>query len=188
MRVVAASSLRHALVLIEAIDVLPASYQRVVVLPLVMVELSHPPMPHTVRTWTAQLPVRLTIQQPVRASETTVLTRDAGERQAMLLAQELRADLLVIGEKDGRRVARQRSVTVLDILGVLARAAAQGLPDVPGLLTRLRATHLCVTEAMVSGFSQRYGPHKTNLTTTVRLVSGKEPGCHKRGGQLLYDA
>jgi len=59
MLVVADSSPLHYLVLIEAIEVLPALYSRVIAPPAVMEELSHPRTPHAVRVWIAQPPAWL---------------------------------------------------------------------------------------------------------------------------------
>jgi len=50
---------------------------------------------------------------------------DAGERDAILLAEELGADQLIIDEILGRRIARQRKLPVTGTLGVLKAAASQ---------------------------------------------------------------
>ena len=52
--------------------------------------------------------------------ERALLRLDAGERDTILLAQELRADLLVMDDWDGREAAEQQAFTVLGTLGVLA--------------------------------------------------------------------
>jgi predicted nucleic acid-binding protein len=52
---------------------------------------------------------------------------DQGEAEAIALATEISADVLLIDERDGRARARQAGVVVRGVLGVLIRAKAMGL-------------------------------------------------------------
>lgn len=52
---------------------------------------------------------------------------DLGEAEAIVLAQERQADLLIVDERRGRRVATARGVTVIGLLGVVANAKRSGL-------------------------------------------------------------
>jgi predicted nucleic acid-binding protein len=58
----------------------------------------------------------------------------------MVLMHDLRADLLLMDEWEGRRETVRRGLTVTGTIGVLERAAARGLLDLPAMLARLRAT------------------------------------------------
>jgi predicted nucleic acid-binding protein len=51
---------------------------------------------------------------------------DQGEAEAIALATEIQAGVLLIDEKEGRSVARQAGLVVRGVLGVLLRAKAMG--------------------------------------------------------------
>jgi uncharacterized protein len=55
------------------------------------------------------------------------LELDSGEAEAIALASELDAELLLLDERKGRAVARRLGLRVLGLLGVLVQAKRQGL-------------------------------------------------------------
>ena len=63
---------------------------------------------------------------------------DVGEREAIAL--ELRAELLLIDERDGAAAARERGLAVTGTLAVLDLAAARGWLDLKVMFERLRQT------------------------------------------------
>jgi predicted nucleic acid-binding protein len=52
---------------------------------------------------------------------------DPGEAEAIVVAAELEAELVLVDEKRGRRIAIARGLEVTGLLGVLAEAKARGL-------------------------------------------------------------
>jgi hypothetical protein len=65
---------------------------------------------------------------------------DVGEAEAITLAMELKADLLLLDERKGRAVAKQLGLRFIGILGILVEAKKQELiPAVRPLLDELRA-------------------------------------------------
>lgn len=67
---------------------------------------------------------------------------DLGESEAIVLASEIKADLLLIDEADGREVARKLGIRLTGLLGVLLEAKRRGIvPSMTVELERLeRAT------------------------------------------------
>src|SRR5919109_178777 len=63
---------------------------------------------------------------------------DEGEAEAVALAVELKADLLLVDERRGRAVAARLGLTVMGLLGVLVEAKHQGyLPAIKPVLDAL---------------------------------------------------
>ena len=51
---------------------------------------------------------------------------DSGEAEVIVLAQELKADFLIIDERKGRKVAEERGLRIVGLLGILTRAKEAG--------------------------------------------------------------
>jgi predicted nucleic acid-binding protein len=139
--VVADTSPLHYLVLIQHEAILPALYEWVAIPPAVLADLQHSRTPECVRTWVAHRPAWLESRRPRQALDAHQFPRlGAGEREAIALAQEIRAPLLLIDDADGRAEAERHNLTATGTLGILEAAAMHGLIDLPGALTRLQAT------------------------------------------------
>jgi predicted nucleic acid-binding protein len=52
---------------------------------------------------------------------------DLGEAEAIALAREMRADVLLIDELGGRRIAKREGIPIIGLMGVLANAKIEGL-------------------------------------------------------------
>src|SRR5271170_6998034 len=108
MIVIADTGPINYLILIHEIRILPALYGRILVPPSVYEELKHPRAPEMVRSWMSQPPGWFEVRTPARIPDPELAGAhlDAGERDAILLAEELGADHLIIDEVRGRRVAQ----------------------------------------------------------------------------------
>jgi predicted nucleic acid-binding protein len=81
------------------------------------------------------------VRQPQQALDAQRYPKlGAGEREAIALAQELQAPLLLIDDADGREKAERRALMATGTLGILEAAAIHGLIDLPSALARLQAT------------------------------------------------
>jgi predicted nucleic acid-binding protein len=148
MLVVADTSPINYLVLLEHEVLLPRLYTRILLPPAVIHELLDPEAPAAVQRWAAHLPSWCEVKRPPVLSPGEALGHlGAGEQEAIILAGELHADVLLIDEEDGRRAALARAVT--GTLGVLERAAERGFIDLPSTLTRLLTTSFRVRDDLV---------------------------------------
>jgi predicted nucleic acid-binding protein len=131
MIVVSDTSPLTALLTIGEENILPQLFGEVVIPQAVRRELirNHPQLPGWLRVETVQNKA-----QVGKYSQTL----DAGEAEAIELAQELHADRLLIDERKGRRVATQEGVAVIGLLGVILLAKRnQIVPSARTLLQRL---------------------------------------------------
>jgi|SRR5580765_4862975 len=138
--IVADTTPLNYLVLIEAIDVLPQLYGRILIPPAVLTELSDPQAPAKIRDWAAQAHPWLEVVPLREPADSSLMHLDAGEREAIALAAELQASLLLMDERGGAEAARARNLKVIGTLGVLDIAAAHGWIDLPAMFDRLRQT------------------------------------------------
>jgi predicted nucleic acid-binding protein len=139
--VVADTSPLRYLILIDHVHVLPALFGEVIVPPAVVAELTNERTPQEVRTWLADKPEWLRVQTPRETLPQLRGAIDDGEREAIALAVELRADALLIDDRNGRRQAEALKCPAVGTLGVLADAADRGFADLPAALERLRSTN-----------------------------------------------
>jgi predicted nucleic acid-binding protein len=108
-----------------------------------------------VRTWFAARPSWLEIHQPTRTLEPQV-DLDDGERQAIALAEEIAADLLLVDEWAAREEAQRRRLRVVGTLRVLADAASRGLTDLEESFERLRHTNFRVSPELLESLLEEY--------------------------------
>lgn len=154
MLVVADSSPIIALINIGCVDVLPEIFERVAIPPQVAAELGDLKRPGEVRDFVAQLPAWLSIHV-LRALE-AIPGLHLAECEAINLASELRADLLLIDERDGRRAAGVRKLAFTGTIGVLERAATHGLIDLKDAFDRLKETDFWVSPKLLDLRLQKY--------------------------------
>src|SRR6266852_4521106 len=137
MIVVADASPLNYLIQIESDNLLHELFGRVLVPAAVMEELRHPRAPVTVTSWLLQIPSWIEVRTVTAAQDEALRVLDPGEREAILLAQETRAELLLIDERRGRLEAKRRGITTTGTLGVLLAAEARGLVKAESSFQRL---------------------------------------------------
>ncbi len=138
--VVADTSPLNYLVQIHCEELLPTLYERVLIPAAVIEELTNPQTPAIVRSWLRQPPEWLEIREVRSPSDARLAGLGPGEREAIQLAQEEHADLLLIDERLGVKLAKQQGLEVTGTLGVLLQAARSGLVDIDAALQVLQGT------------------------------------------------
>ncbi len=154
MLVIADTSPLNYLILIDAADLLPRLYQRVVLPQAAWEELKHPCAPAAVSRWTDSLPAWIEIRQAPYAAyaDPSLESLGNGEREAIALAEVYRTDtevLLLLDEEAARKQAVARSLAITGTLGILRSAAAQGWIDLAQAFERLRQTNFRVSERLL---------------------------------------
>jgi predicted nucleic acid-binding protein len=127
MIVIADTSPINYLIRIGQIHVLQAIYERVLIPHAVHDELLAQGAPLSVRAWAKNLPGWVEAVSPLTARTAILKNLDEGETEAILLAQELCADWLLIDETAGRAEATRRGLKTIGTLGILLEANKRGL-------------------------------------------------------------
>lgn len=147
MVVVADSTPLIALADIGHISILPALFREVIIPAEVSAELRRYNRSQAVRDLLVSASAWLLERTPAAVEPIPGL--HAGESAAISLAQELKADLLLIDEKEGRRAAAARHIPFTGTIGVLELAADRELLDLQEAFVRLRKTDFWISPALL---------------------------------------
>lgn len=153
MIVVCDTSPVNYLVLIDEIDLLPQLFTTVVLPAGVLAELQHPRTPPRVASWAHELPPWVRVISPKGPVEDVGLGR--GEAEAITIAMQVAADVVLIDERKATVVARHRGLLVTGTLGVLALAAGLKLVDLDASIRRLLDTNFRASPALIDDILRR---------------------------------
>lgn len=76
---------------------------------------------------------------------------DAGESEAIILADEKQSDVLLMDEHKGRQVAKKMGITITGTIGMLTQAFDEGMltrEDVEGCIERLKESGIRISEKL----------------------------------------
>lgn len=135
------------LVLTGHIEILPALFGQVVIPAAVLAELQHSGTPTVVQRWIRNPPAWLLIRSAAQVDPRLRLGQ--GEAEAISLAVELHATLLLMDDRRGRREAESRGLSVAGTLNVLEAAAQRGLLDFPTAVAKLRQTNFHIADHII---------------------------------------
>ena len=77
---------------------------------------------------------------------------DDGESEAIILADELKSDILVIDERKGRKVAQKLGITITGTIGILIQAHDEKIistEDIKIYLEQLRNSNIRLSESLI---------------------------------------
>jgi predicted nucleic acid-binding protein len=94
------------LILIGKVDLLKQLYARILVPPAMLAELKHPLAPKPVQDWAVKAPPWVEVLSPKGSLVLGQL--DPGEGEAIALAAEIHADLVLMDEQAGRQESVRR--------------------------------------------------------------------------------
>ena len=140
MTVVSNTTPLNYLVLIGRAEILKALYERVVIPHAVFTELTSIRAPDKVRAWVASNPGWLAVERAPGVIDSDLDAIQIGEREAILLAELIRADFIVLDDRKARRIAAARGLNVIGTLGILTTAAEKGLITLSDSLDDLQQT------------------------------------------------
>jgi predicted nucleic acid-binding protein len=144
MLIVSDTTAINYLILIEKEDILNQLYNEIIIPKSVHRELTEgKKSPEKVKIWFLNTPSWMKIYEvSISSNDSSLMSLDLGEREAILLAEELKADLVVIDERKGRKIASDRGLSVIGLLGILSLAAKNELLDFRLAIEELRKTNI----------------------------------------------
>jgi predicted nucleic acid-binding protein len=183
--VIADTSVVSNLAIIGKADLLPKVYGEIMVPTFVWKELQngakiHSPLDSVLREgWLLTHAIKNRL-----AVEALMPELHEGEAQAIVLAQELHAELLLMDERHGRRVAKRLGLNLTGLLGVLLQAKARGLissvrPCIEELQLKAR---FWMRQDVLNDCLRRAGelPRPPSASTTSNIAPAA-PSSHRAG-------
>lgn len=144
------------LLLIGEIELLCQLYGQVMIPKTVAQELSDNKAPAVVQKWIKNPPSWLRIETVIYSDDPDLEGLDSGEKAAILLAERQGADLVIIDDGLGRKIARSRGLKITGLLGVLNEAAQQNIVDFPDTIARLQQTTFFASDQLIQSLLKPY--------------------------------
>ena len=144
------------LLLIGETNILGQLYGQVLIPEIVQKELADTRSPDIVQTWIQIPPKWLIIQRVSILSDDNLNILDPGERDAIILAEQQKANLVIIDDLLGRQIAQSRGLRVTGLLGVLDEAARQNLLNFPSVIAKLEKTTFRASSKLIQALLQKY--------------------------------
>ena len=155
MIVIADTSPLNYLILINRVDLLATLFNGVLVPQTVFEELGRVGAPAAVRQWIATPPPWLQVRPVPKSADASLNALDPGERDAIILALELRADLILMDDAEGREEAERHHVHIMGTLNVIEQAAKKGLVNFQEELVKLEKTNFRLSSKLRTWFLER---------------------------------
>lgn len=141
MIIIADTTPLHYLVIIGEVEVLKELFGSIIIPQAVFDELRRDRTPRQVKDWLDSQPQWLEVKRPMRDLDDVARSLGSGERQAIALAIDLKADAILLDDKRAKSEARLRNIRVVTILNILEAAAERDLLTLPDAIERLRRTN-----------------------------------------------
>lgn len=132
------------LILIGQVNLLEILFGQIILPKAVVEELQSDDAPILIKGWINNLPAWVEIQE-AKDTDESLNCLDRGEREAIALAINLKAGLVLIDEADGRQAARDKGLKVTGTLGILVKAKERGLVNIEDAIEDLKQTNFRIS-------------------------------------------
>lgn len=153
MVVISDTSPLNYLILIDEIELLPKLFGTILIPPSVLSELQRNEAPIEVKNWLITDPKWLKIRTASVIDSTIAL--GTGESEAISLALEINADIVLIDDKKVRQAAVERKLKVAGTLNILELAAIKKILDLSSAFEKLRQTNFRVSQDLLDEALER---------------------------------
>lgn len=160
MLIISDTSVICYLVLIGEIDILPQLFTEILIPHGVRNELLNEKADPKIQTWISAPPNWLKVQSVEQILDGLPAGLGRGECEAISLAVQFQADLVVIDDLDARSAAQAYQLTVTGTLGILYRAGIAELLDFEAAIQRLQATSFRVAHSLMNQLLTQYKQQK----------------------------
>jgi predicted nucleic acid-binding protein len=128
------------LIEIGQVQILEILFGRVIIPEKVAEELQRPKTPEVVKAWMGARPGWLEVKKADLSLFTPQRKLDDGEREAFALALELKADAILLDDRDAISEARRLNLQTISLFAIFEAAAVRDLIDLPATIARMRET------------------------------------------------
>lgn len=150
MIVVSDTSPLNYLILIGEENILTKLFGSIVIPQAVSDELLDAGASSQVREWSQNLPDWVKVRHAILTPAASLDLLDRGEREAILLAQELSADLLLVDDKQARQAAVNLGIAITGTVGIVDKAARAGLIDLKIGVEKLQKTNFFISDDLLN--------------------------------------
>ena len=144
------------LVLIGRVDLLKGLFVVVTIPQAVRDELADEDAPEAVKAWIAAPPAWLEIRSVAGDPDASLQRLHPGERDAIRLAEAVRANWIILDDKAARKVATERGLNVTGLLGILDESTTRGLMDITEAVDALRQTTFRASPHLLKSLLDRH--------------------------------
>jgi predicted nucleic acid-binding protein len=122
MIVVSDTSPLLALFYLKKLEILQFLYQEIIIPEAVLFELNRSKLSEEEKKQFTSRPYRVVAVNKNQEVNSLLNKIQIGEAEAIVLSEQLHADLLLIDENIGREIAKQRGLKIIGVLGILIEA------------------------------------------------------------------
>jgi predicted nucleic acid-binding protein len=153
MSVVSNTTPLNYLILIGRVEILRLLHELIFIPGAVYEELTSSNTPKLVRDWTLNKPDWLRVQEIADITDNKLDEIQVGERQAIVLAQQIHSEFIILDDRRARQLAHNRGLSVIGTLGILTTAAEKGLITLRGALDDLQKTNFRVSSSLLESLA-----------------------------------